>query len=140
MCLAVGGLVVVGDGHGRVTAAPSAQALRTCVDRCNQNNMVGWGSMSVRVAIRGLTARERTRLSIPDPGRRRCTVSLARPAGRQHLDLEGFQNLVHAAARYSWMSPPRRSWRSIVFADRSFGLLLPAGGRRASARCGRSAL
>jgi len=68
MCLAVGSLVVVGDGHGRVTAAPSAQALRTCVDRCNQNNMVGWGSMSVRVAIRGLTARERTRLSIPDPG------------------------------------------------------------------------
>ena len=26
---------------------------------------------------------------------------------------EGFQNPVHAAARYSWMSPPSRSWRSI---------------------------
>jgi hypothetical protein len=81
MCLAVGGLVVVGDGHGWVTAAPSAQALRACVDRWNQDNMVGWGSMSVRVAIRGLTARERTRLSIPDPGRRRCTVTLASRPG-----------------------------------------------------------
>ena len=30
---------------------------------------------------------------------------------------EGFQNCVHAATRYSWMSPPRMSWRSIVFTD-----------------------
>jgi hypothetical protein len=77
MCLAVGGLVVLSDGHGRTMAAPSAQALRTCVDRWNQNNMVSWGSMAVRIAIRGLNARERDRLSIPNPGQRRCTVSLA---------------------------------------------------------------
>jgi hypothetical protein len=48
---AVGGLVVVlGGGSGWVRAAPStdpaassAQGLRTCVDRWNQDNMVNWG-------------------------------------------------------------------------------------------------
>ena len=31
------------------------------------------------------------------------------------VEPEGFQNHVHAAARwYSWMSPPSRSWRSTV--------------------------
>jgi uncharacterized protein (TIGR00369 family) len=56
------------------------------------------------------------------------------------VDPEGFQNCVHAAARYSWMSPPRRSWRSIVLADGWLRLSLPAGERGASARCDRSSL
>ena len=30
--------------------------------------MLSWGSKSVRIAIRGLTARERSRLLIPNPG------------------------------------------------------------------------
>jgi hypothetical protein len=63
------------------SAASSAQALRTCVDRWNQDNMVSWGSMSVRVAIRGLSARERSILPMPDAARRRCTLSLAGRAG-----------------------------------------------------------
>jgi transposase len=54
-------------------------------------------------------------------------------------DGEGFQNPVHAAARYSWMSPPSRSWRSI-FALAGRAAVFPAsGGTSASARCGRSA-
>ena len=85
ICAAVGGLVVVlGGGSSWVRAAPStdpaassAQALRTCVDRWNQDNMVSWGSMSVRISIRGLDARERSVLSIPNPAQRRCTLSLA---------------------------------------------------------------
>jgi hypothetical protein len=40
-----------------------------------------WGSMSVRISIRGLTARERSRLTIPNPGQRRCTLSLAAHPG-----------------------------------------------------------
>jgi hypothetical protein len=85
ICVAVVGLVVVlGDVSGRARAtpstdraAPSAQALRICVDRWNQDNMVSWGSMSVRISIRGLGARERSVLSIPNAGQRRCTLSLA---------------------------------------------------------------
>jgi hypothetical protein len=47
---------------------------------------------------------------------------------------EGFQNSVQAAARYSWMRPPSRSWRSI-FAVASRVAVCPASdGRSASAR------
>ena len=38
--------------------------------------------MSVRIAIRGLDARERSALSIPDPALRHCTVSLASRPGQ----------------------------------------------------------
>lgn len=57
--------------------ASSAQALRTCVDRWNQDGMVSWGSMSVRISIRGLDAHERGRVSFGDDAQRLCTVSLA---------------------------------------------------------------
>jgi hypothetical protein len=77
MCLAVGGLVVVGGRHGWAAAAPSAQALRFCVDRWNQGNMISWGSMSVRISLRSLDAHERGRVSFGDDAQRRCTVSLA---------------------------------------------------------------
>ena len=68
------------------STAVSSQALRTCVDRWNQDNMVSWASMSVRISIRGLNTRERSVLSIPNPGRRRCTLSLAdRPGGNSWI-------------------------------------------------------
>jgi hypothetical protein len=44
-----------------VLVAPSPQALRTCADRWNQDNMVGWGPALVSVSVR----------------RSRCTVDLA---------------------------------------------------------------
>ena len=76
--------LVLGDGVGWVRAAASAdpavssaQALRTCVERWNQDNMLSWGSMSVRIAIRPLDARERGRVSFGDDAQRRCTLSLA---------------------------------------------------------------
>jgi hypothetical protein len=62
-------------------SAASRQALRTCVDRWNQGNMLRWGSKSVRISIRGLTARERSHLFIPNPAQRRCTLSLATHPG-----------------------------------------------------------
>jgi hypothetical protein len=82
--LVAAGLTVVlgwGTGNAAVRSAASArQALRTCVDRWNQDNMVSWGSMSVRIAIRPLDPRERAAVSFGDDKQRRCTLSLA---GRQ---------------------------------------------------------
>lgn len=78
-----GAAVVVSSGSGWGTvrqgppAASSKQALRICVDRWNQDRMVSWSSMFVRISIRGLSRRERSVLAIPDPTLRRCTVSLA---------------------------------------------------------------
>jgi uncharacterized membrane protein len=54
--------------------------------------------------------------------------------------LKGFKTRVHAAARYSWMSPPSRSWRSIVVATGGSPPLSASGGTSASALCGRSRL
>lgn len=62
-------------------AESSAQALRTCVDRWNQGNMIGWPSRSVQIGIRALTARERSVLSLPDHAQPRCTLSLANRPG-----------------------------------------------------------
>jgi hypothetical protein len=75
------GLFVLGAACDSARSAPSRQALRTCVDRWNQGNMLRWGSMSVRISIRALDARERSLLSIPDHARRRCTLSLAARPG-----------------------------------------------------------
>ena len=47
--------------------------------------MLSWPSMSVRIAIRGLNARERSRLYEPHPGQRRCTLSLAGRPGDNTL-------------------------------------------------------
>jgi hypothetical protein len=69
----------------RASATDSNQALRTCVDRWNQDNMVGWASMSVRILIRGLTAGERSVLSESDPGQRVCTLSLSDRPGDNTL-------------------------------------------------------
>jgi hypothetical protein len=63
------------------SAAFRAQVLRVCVDRWNQDNMLGWGSKSVRIAIRALDPRERTHVSFGDDAQQRCTVSLANRPG-----------------------------------------------------------
>jgi hypothetical protein len=96
LLVAVCGLVLTACGSGKkaqgdetparpsqhvTVIASSAQALRTCVDRWNQDAMVSWGSRSVRVAVRGLDARERSILSEPHPEQRVCTVSLADKPG-----------------------------------------------------------
>src|SRR5437763_3227620 len=83
MCLAVGGLLVfLVEGTRRATAARStspaasaAQALRTCVDRWNQGNMIGWGPGSVNVAFRRPNARERSSIALSS--RRVCIVAIA---------------------------------------------------------------
>jgi hypothetical protein len=83
LCFAFG-LSVLGAGCDWAKRAAATnrsvsprQALRVCVDRWNQGNMLRWRSMSVRISIRGLSARERSVLSEPNPTQRRCTLSLA---------------------------------------------------------------
>jgi hypothetical protein len=55
----------------------SAQALRACVDRWNQANMLGWGPTLVRVSVRRLDMREQAQLGVLGRERPRCAVSLA---------------------------------------------------------------
>ena len=95
LAIAILGFSSLAAMSGASTTGPN-QALRTCVDRWNQDNMVGWASMSVKVSIRGLTARERSVLSEPHPERRVCTVSLAPRSGDnssicQMNDLGGYE-------------------------------------------------
>lgn len=63
-------------------ASAPAQALRTCVDRWNQANMVGWGPTVVDIAVRTLDAREQDQLGMRGPVRPQCAVSLAVAFGR----------------------------------------------------------
>jgi hypothetical protein len=83
LLLLVGVLVgYSGSGHARGTpvtmaAQIPAQALRTCVDRWNQGNMLGWGPTLVSVSIRRLDASEQAGLGLRGRSLPRCTVSLA---------------------------------------------------------------
>lgn len=54
--------------------------------------------------------------------------------------LRGFKMLVHAAERYSWMSPPSRFRRSTVSTVGGSVASLGTGVSSASPRCGRSRL
>src|SRR5919201_4268767 len=67
--------LALATGCGRKSSDP--QTLRTCVDRWNQGNMVGWGPAPVNVAFRRPVAKEHS--SIKLPSRRQCIVSI--PAG-----------------------------------------------------------
>src|ERR671935_1101947 len=62
-------------GCGRKSSDP--QTLRTCADRWNQANMLGWGPAPASVAIRRPDARERRQLGGLKPGGPRCLVLLA---------------------------------------------------------------
>jgi hypothetical protein len=82
--VAAGVVATFGCGAGKAvsrSAVSPAQALRTCVDRWNQDNMVSWGSMSARITIRALDPGERAHVSFRDDAQQLCTVSLAGQPG-----------------------------------------------------------
>jgi len=54
-----------------------AQALRTCVDRWNQANMLGWGPALVRVGVRQVGAAQLAAVGLRNPHLQRCAVSLS---------------------------------------------------------------
>lgn len=66
--------VAVGSGHDDIPV-PRAQALRTCVDRWNQANMLGWGPVQANVAFRRPVAKEHSTMVLPS--RRQCIVAIA---------------------------------------------------------------
>jgi hypothetical protein len=72
-CLLLAVSLVSACGHG----TSSAQGLRTCVDRWNQANMLGWGPAPVNVAFRRPDAKERSSIGLFS--RRQCIVAI--PAG-----------------------------------------------------------
>ena len=63
------------QGHTIATTPGHRQAVRSCVDRWNQSNMVGWGPAAVNVAFRRPVAKERR--SIELSRRRQCIVAVA---------------------------------------------------------------
>jgi hypothetical protein len=68
--LLTGGLLSCGAHGTKVT-----QPVRTCVDRWNQSNMVGWGAGPVNVAFRKPGALERERLQLSR--QKQCIVAIA---------------------------------------------------------------
>ena len=84
LCLTLGAALAVATACDAKTAresaqhaSASAQQLRTCVDRWNQANMVGWGPAFVRASVRRLDAKELGAVGLRDPARRRCVISFA---------------------------------------------------------------
>src|SRR5690242_2725756 len=57
----------------------ASQALRTCIDRWNQDNMVGQGPAPANIAFRRPVAKERRSIVLP-PGRQ-CIVAIAAGGG-----------------------------------------------------------
>ncbi|HST25902.1 MAG TPA: hypothetical protein VLJ76_07915 [Gaiellaceae bacterium] len=87
------GVLVVLAVAVTVTSTPAsrisaAQALRTCVDRWNQDHMLGWGPTLVSISIRRLDVREEAHVGIYDRTKR-CTVSLAVFWPRSHPGCSG---------------------------------------------------
>ena len=72
-CVSLAALLTPAVSCGHKPA--NAQALRTCVDRWNQGNMVGWGPGPANVAFRRPNAKEHS--SIQLSSRRLCIVGIA---------------------------------------------------------------
>jgi len=75
-------------------ATPSRQALRTCVDRWNQANMVGWGPALVDIAVRRLVPAELHNVGSYGHAPR-CVVSIA-----AKLHEQTFVCVINAAGAY----------------------------------------
>lgn len=76
-CIVLAASLASATGCEGKSASTSAQALRTCVDRWNQANMLHWGPAFVNVSVRRLGATELAAVGLRDPARARCVVSVA---------------------------------------------------------------
>lgn len=84
LCLMLGAALAAATACDAKTTSESAQQtskstqqLRTCIDRWNQANMVGWGPAFVRVSVRRLDATELAAVGLRNPARPRCVISFA---------------------------------------------------------------
>lgn len=76
-CSVLAAFLLAATGCDGGTARHSAQPLRTCIDRWNQANMVGWGPALVSISIRRLGGTELAAAGLQNPARRRCVISFA---------------------------------------------------------------
>jgi hypothetical protein len=94
ICLLLGAATVVavaGCGVPKTSEQPAQQALRACVDRWNQADMLGWGPALARVSVRRLDAARLAELGLQDPALSRCVVSLAHEWRRDpHTGCSGY--------------------------------------------------
>lgn len=124
-------LLLLGAAAGHA-ATPSRQALRTCADRWNQANMVGWGPALVDIAVRRLVPAEVH--NVGDYGRApRCVVSIAAT-----LHEQTFVCVINAAgayecSRYSDGAPPLRRANGSLDAHGALRLRVPLSGTHPTA-------
>jgi hypothetical protein len=97
LCVSLAALVLAAVSCGHTQS--NAQALRTCVDRWNQGNMVGWGPGPVNVAFRRPNAKEHSRIELSS--RRQCLVAI--PAG------DGTWTCVMSSTGAYWCPPLKES-------------------------------
>jgi hypothetical protein len=122
-------LLATTAGHA---ATPARQALRTCVDRWNQANMVGWGPTLVDIAVRRLFPAEVH--NVGDYGREpRCVASVA-----DKLHEQTFVCVINAAGAYDCSrtsdgGPPLRRANGSLDAPGALKLRTPLVGTHATA-------
>src|SRR6059058_3536849 len=104
LCAAFGLLL---SGTATTPAAPAPQALRTCVDRWNQANMLGWGPNLVDVAVRRLVPAEVHNVGFY--GRAPlCVASIASKLHEQTFVCVMNSASAYECSRYSDGAPPLR--------------------------------
>jgi hypothetical protein len=99
------GLLLIGTAASQAT--PSRQALRTCVDRWNQANMVGWGPDLVNIAVRRLVPAEVH--NVGSYGRTpRCVASIASKLNEVTYVCVVNSGGAYECSRYADGGPPLR--------------------------------
>src|SRR6266576_638642 len=121
------GLLLIGTAASQ--AAPSRQALRTCVDRWNQANMVGCGPDLVNIAVRRLVPAEVH--NVGSYGRTpRCVASIASKLHELTFVCVVNGSGAYECSRYSDGAPPLRHANGRLDARGVLSLDVPLSGTR----------
>jgi hypothetical protein len=128
LCVAFGLLLL---GTAARSAAPSRQALRTCVDRWNQANMVGWGPDLVDIAVRRLVPDEVH--NVGSYGRTpRCVASIASKLHQLTFVCVVNDSGAYDCSRFSDGAPPLRDRNGKIDARGVLRLDVALGGTHAA--------
>ena len=106
------GCAVVGAAATSFASTASAQALRACVDRWNQGNMVGWGPALVNVSVRRLNAAQLAEVGLRNPTVPRCVVALAIEFRRDPK--AGCSGASVVAGRPGWCVNRSQTWNCVM--------------------------
>jgi hypothetical protein len=128
LCVAFGLLLI---GTAMTPAAPSRQALRTCVDRWNQANMLGWGPDLVNIAVRRLVPAEVH--NVGSYGHTpRCVASIASKLNELTFVCVVNSGGAYECSRYSDGAPPLKQANGRLDARGVLRLDAPLVGTRAA--------